>query len=78
MTCGLPVIATNTGGPTESVVSAPVSERTGWLCAPEEHKWAEALGECAGISAEERADMASRGRRRAKELFGMDAMAISL
>ncbi|KZV68102.1 glycosyltransferase family 4 protein [Peniophora sp. CONT] len=78
MACGLPVIATDTGGPTESILSSPASERTGWLRAPEEEKWAEAMAECIGMSTEERTGMAVRGRRRAKELFGMDAMAISL
>ncbi|VDB84543.1 unnamed protein product [Peniophora sp. CBMAI 1063] len=78
MACGLPVIATNTGGPTESVVASPTSERTGWLRAAEPGEWAEALEECVDLSVEERAGFAKRGRARAKELFGMDAMAVSL
>ncbi|TFY64215.1 hypothetical protein EVJ58_g2770 [Rhodofomes roseus] len=34
MVCGLPVLACNTGGPTESVVDSPPEERTGWLRPP--------------------------------------------
>ena len=34
MACGLPVIACNSGGPTESVIQAPLNARTGWLRRP--------------------------------------------
>ncbi|KAJ7445826.1 mannosyltransferase [Mycena galericulata] len=62
MACGLPVLACNSGGPTESTVVAPAEERTGWLCAPDGDLWAEALTEI----------------ERARSVFGMDAMAARL
>ncbi|KAG6809183.1 hypothetical protein H0H93_016042, partial [Arthromyces matolae] len=35
MVCGVPVLACNSGGPTESVLDSPLQERTGWLRPPE-------------------------------------------
>ncbi|CDO71889.1 hypothetical protein BN946_scf184940.g36 [Trametes cinnabarina] len=78
MACGLPVLACDSGGPTESVVGAPVTERTGWLRRPEPKLWAEALLEIFNLSEEERSQLAERARRRAREKFGMEAMARDL
>jgi alpha-1,3/alpha-1,6-mannosyltransferase len=78
MVCGLPVLATNTGGPTESVVDHPIGERTGWLCRPDPQVWANALVEIVGLTADERQALNTRARTRARDLFGMDAMARSL
>lgn len=78
MACSLPVLACSSGGPVESVVQAPVSERTGWLREPEPKVWAEALEEIVGMGAEERARLGERAKRRAREKFGMEAMARDL
>ncbi|KAH9857500.1 alpha-1,3-mannosyltransferase ALG2 [Lenzites betulinus] len=78
MVCGLPVLACDSGGPTESVVDAPASARTGWLRRPDPEVWAEALIEIVGMSPQERAGLAERAKRRAKEKFGMEAMARDL
>ncbi|KAH9930828.1 alpha-1,3-mannosyltransferase ALG2 [Fomitopsis serialis] len=78
MVCGLPVLACNGGGPTESVVDGPPEERTGWLRAPEPDVWADALAEIVGFSAEERQALAARAKKRAAEYFGMEAMAKGL
>jgi alpha-1,3/alpha-1,6-mannosyltransferase len=78
MVCGLPILATNTGGPTESVIDYPEKERTGWLCPPDPHVWADALNEILGLSADERQALNTRSRMRARDLFGMDAMAKGL
>ncbi len=75
MVCGLPVLAANSGGPTESVVDAPPAEKTGWLHSPEPEVWAEALREIVALTAGEREALAERARRRAREKFGMEAMA---
>jgi len=75
MVCGLPILATNTGGPTESVVDHPAKERTGWLCPPDPQVWADALDEIVGLSVDERQALSARSRTRARDLFGMDAMA---
>ncbi|THH20044.1 hypothetical protein EW146_g1222 [Bondarzewia mesenterica] len=78
MSCGLPVLACNTGGPTESVLEQPREERTGWLRPPDAEVWASALAEIVGMSEKERAALGERARLRARELFGMDAMAKAL
>lgn len=78
MVSGLPVLACDSGGPTESIIDSPASERTGWLRPPDENLWADALVEIVSLSKDERALLAGRGRSRAREMFGMDAMALSL
>ncbi|KAM5542778.1 hypothetical protein V8D89_003739 [Ganoderma adspersum] len=75
MICGLPVLAANSGGPTESVVDAPPSEKTGWLRSPQPEVWAEALREIVRLTEEEREALSERARARAREKFGMEAMA---
>ncbi|EIM82392.1 glycosyltransferase family 4 protein [Stereum hirsutum FP-91666 SS1] len=78
MACALPVLACSSGGPVESVVQFPASERTGWLREPEAGVWAEALEEIVGMGADERRELGERARRRAREKFGMEAMARDL
>ena len=78
MACGLPVLACDSGGPTESVVSDPVDERTGWLKTPDPQVWADVLLEIVTLPLNQREAMARRARERARRLFGMDAMAHGL
>ncbi|KAJ6500372.1 mannosyltransferase [Mycena sanguinolenta] len=78
MCCGLPVLACDSGGPTESIVSAPAAERTGWLCAPDADLWADALTEIVHMNPEERAALSRRAKERARLVFGMEAMASRL
>ena len=78
MACGLPVLACNSGGPTESVISYPVDKRTGWLKPPEPEVWAKVLAEIVTLPISEREAMGNRARERARKLFGMDAMAHGL
>lgn len=75
MACGVPVLACNTGGPTESVVNSPEIEKTGWLRPPDPEIWAEALHGIVELSADERTMLAHRAKVRARSQFGMDAMA---
>ncbi|KAF4578367.1 Alpha-1,3-mannosyltransferase-like protein [Pleurotus pulmonarius] len=75
MLCGLPILACDSGGPTESVLASPASERTGWLCRPDAGVWAGALLEIIALSKEERGALSERARSRAKALFGMESMA---
>ncbi|KAI0034997.1 alpha-1,3-mannosyltransferase ALG2 [Vararia minispora EC-137] len=74
MACGVPVLACNSGGPTESLLDGT----TGWLRTPEPAVWADALADCLRMDESARGSMATAGRRRARELFGMDAMATQL
>ena len=81
MACGVPVLACNSGGPTESVLSSPPyekSERTGWLEEPLPEKWLHALEEIVDLPAEEREAIGARAKRRAREKFGMEAMSRGL
>jgi alpha-1,3/alpha-1,6-mannosyltransferase len=81
MISGLPVLAADSGGPTESVVDPdfpgvePGAMRTGWLRTPEPEGWATALEEIVALSAADRTALGARAKRRAETLFGMEAMA---
>jgi alpha-1,3/alpha-1,6-mannosyltransferase len=77
MFCGLPILACNSGGPTESVVDAE-DDRTGWLRPPQPDLWAKVLESVVAMSAKERSELIERCKRRAREYFGMEAMAESL
>ena len=78
MSSGLPVLACNSGGPTESIVDDPPTARTGWLRTPEASGWADVLDEIAGLAPSERSALADRARARARGHFGMEAMALKL
>ncbi|KAI6111929.1 glycosyltransferase family 4 protein [Pisolithus croceorrhizus] len=75
MLCGLPVLACDSGGPTESIVDSPSSERTGWLRTPDPGVWADTLEDICQLSEAERAALTRRCRDRARAMFGMEAMA---
>ncbi|KAH9484108.1 Alpha-1,3/1,6-mannosyltransferase ALG2 [Psilocybe cubensis] len=76
MACGIPVLACDSGGPTESVVDASLvkEEGTGWLQRPDPQVWADTLLEIVNQSPSEREEMAQRAKARARSLFGMEAM----
>lgn len=81
MACGIPVLACNSGGPTESVLdpdfglNTSKTERTGWLRPPAASVWADALLEIVSLSVSERETISSNSQKRARMLFSMDAMA---
>ncbi|KLO19624.1 mannosyltransferase [Schizopora paradoxa] len=76
MACGLPVLACDSGGPTESLVTSSSEMRTGWLCPPVAEKWAEVLqDEILAMTDGQRKSLAERAKKRVHEKFGMDAMA---
>ena len=78
MSSGLPVLACNSGGPTESIVDDPLMARTGWLRTPEASGWADVLEKIAGLAPFERSALADRARARAREHLGMEDMARKL
>ena len=49
--------------------------RTGWLRKPDPGVWAETLVDIVHMSLEERHALGERAKQRAKEMFGMEAMA---
>ncbi|KAI0303327.1 glycosyltransferase family 4 protein [Multifurca ochricompacta] len=63
MSSGLPVLACNTNG---------------WLREPKAEVWAAALVDITELSAASRSALAERARARAREHFGMEAMALKL
>ncbi|THH08698.1 hypothetical protein EW145_g2518 [Phellinidium pouzarii] len=78
MAAGVPVLACDSGGPTESVRATPLAERTGWLVPPEPRAWADTLRDIVGLGELDRAALANRARARAEAMFGMEAMALGL
>ncbi|KIM49684.1 glycosyltransferase family 4 protein [Hebeloma cylindrosporum] len=84
MACGIPVLACDSGGPTESVLDPDFgadtskTERTGWLRPPTAGAWADALLEIVSLSVAERETISYHAKKRARVLFSMDAMASGL
>ncbi|RDB19381.1 Alpha-1,3/1,6-mannosyltransferase ALG2 [Hypsizygus marmoreus] len=78
MGCGVPVLACDSGGPTESILDDPPEGRTGWLRKPDPDVWADALVEIISMNEAERQALSRRAKERARALFGMDAMARGL
>ncbi|PFH53560.1 glycosyltransferase family 4 protein [Amanita thiersii Skay4041] len=74
MCCGVPVLACDSGGPMESVLVHPPSERTGWLRTPDPEVWASALVEIVGLDIQQRERLATRAKERAQGLFGLEVM----
>ncbi|KAF8584030.1 glycosyltransferase family 4 protein [Ramaria rubella] len=79
----LPVLACDTGGPTESIVDPdfsrePAEARTGWLRPPEAATWSLAILDILHLSLKERDAIGRRARQRAETLFSLDATAKSL
>lgn len=74
MVCGVPVLACNSGGPTESVVDAD-DGRTGWLREPDPEVWAETLLSVVQLSEDKREKLGECAEKRARDSFGMEAMA---
>ncbi len=81
MACGLPVLACNSGGPTESIISPlphSSAERTGWLKDPVPEIWAESLIEIVSLDRAARRTLGEFAKKIAKEKFSMEAMAKGL
>lgn len=50
MIAGLPVLACDSGGPRETILTGDDDGRTGWLVEPDAEKWTEALVEIVNLS----------------------------
>jgi alpha-1,3/alpha-1,6-mannosyltransferase len=76
MACGLPVLACNTGGPTETVVDfADETEKpTGYLRAPDSEEWAPALAALIKLSPEEREAVSSSAKQRVRDRFSSETL----
>lgn len=68
---GRPVIASNHGGVTETIIDG----QTGWLAPVEDaDAWARALARAIDLGPNQRQEMGAAGRRRARQLYSADAM----
>ena len=68
---GRPVIASGHGGVTETVVDGV----TGWLAPVDDPEaWADCLARAIDIGPGKRMEMGEAGRRRARQLYSVDAM----
>ncbi|KAF8477582.1 hypothetical protein BDZ91DRAFT_709517 [Kalaharituber pfeilii] len=75
MLSGTPVLATNTGGPLESIVEGV----TGWLREPKKEAWTEVMNKVLfEIEDEELQRMGKAGRERVMKEFSKEKMALSL
>lgn len=75
MACGLPVLAVNNGGPTETVVDMGADmnaeNATGLLREPDLESWAEGITLLSQLSQEQRDRIARAGKQRAHDLFSL-------
>jgi alpha-1,3/alpha-1,6-mannosyltransferase len=74
MACGLPVLAVNSGGPTETVVDLSSPGGTGLLRAPDEIKWSEALKQLITLSSKERKAISEVAKKRVQDHFSDETL----
>lgn len=76
MASGLPVLATNSGGPTETILDEGLdsSSTTGLLRMPNAGVWASALRDLLELPAERREALGEQGKGRVKELFSEEKL----
>lgn len=80
MASGLPVLATSSGGPTETVVDAGLEAptTTGLLRVPSAEVWATALRDLLALPAARRREIGAAGQRRTRARFSVDELAREL
>ncbi|WVR04558.1 hypothetical protein IAU60_001565 [Kwoniella sp. DSM 27419] len=76
MSCGLPVLAANSGGPTETIIDIGSAETdgTGLLRSPTPEEWAPALASLVALSDEDRAEISAAGRKRVEDKFSLSTL----
>lgn len=74
MACGLPVLACNTGGPTETVVDFAEKNPTGFLRPPQPEEWAPALARLVSLSDDERRQVSDAAKKRVREQFSSETL----
>lgn len=86
MACGVPVIATNTGGPLETVVDVALDEKnqptnrdgTGFLLPPDPLQWAAACEAILAWDARTTERISMNAKHRVSETFSVDTMGAAL
>lgn len=76
---GLPVIATNSGGPTETIIDAGLTgegseKTTGLLRIPSAELWSEAIKDLVTLSSARRAEMGIESKKRVQENFSLEKL----
>ncbi|WVF69919.1 hypothetical protein IAT40_004703 [Kwoniella sp. CBS 6097] len=78
MACGLPVLAADSGGPTETIVdlgsTSDEGTGTGLLRSPNAEEWSKALAQLINLSLEEREKISSAARKRVEDKFSIDTL----
>lgn len=76
MACGLPVLAANSGGPTETVVDFASKDEppTGFLREPTAEEWAPALADLVILSSADRAKVSENGKKRVQDHFSSESL----
>jgi alpha-1,3/alpha-1,6-mannosyltransferase len=74
MACGLPVLAVNSGGPTETVIDLSKGGGTGFLRAPDEILWSEAMRALIDMPAEERKQVSIAAKKRVNDHFSAETL----
>lgn len=74
MACGLPVLAVNSGGPTETIIDLSKSGGTGLLREPDEMEWSKALKELVTLPDKERSEVSKSAKDRIKQHFSAETL----
>ncbi|WWC59352.1 uncharacterized protein I303_101904 [Kwoniella dejecticola CBS 10117] len=76
MSCGVPVIAVNSGGPTETIIDLAASPDggTGYLRSPNEEEWAQAILSLLNLTEDDRTKISQSARRRVEEKFSLETL----
>lgn len=75
MACGLPVLAADSGGPTETIVDiAKSQDGTGYLLPPHPEDWVKALASLINMPQDVRERVANAGRLRVRKKFSLDTL----
>ncbi|KAK8846831.1 hypothetical protein IAR55_005919 [Kwoniella newhampshirensis] len=79
MSCGLPVLAADSGGPTETILDLSTSDSgTGILRPPQAEAWAPALASLIVMTGDERSKVKEAARARVKDEFSMEKLGSDL
>lgn len=74
MACGLPVLAVNSGGPTETIIDLSKPDGTGLLCSSDEILWSEAMRQLITLPADERKQISAAAKKRVNDHFSADTL----
>lgn len=74
MACGLPVLAVNSGGPTETVVDLSKPGGTGLLRNPDEMEWSKALKQLISLPSNERSKVSKSAKHRIEQHFSAETL----